>query len=93
MTEMELRIKSMIAAELRLDEEQLTGDLTLEDLGFDSLTSAEVLMAIEKRLGRAIGSARLMESFNEDTSIDEMIAVVAATAQASKAAADVSGTT
>ena len=88
MTELEGRIRTIIAAELQIGEDFLTGDVTIEDLGFDSLTSAEVLLAIEKQLGQPLDSARLMESLTPDTRIDELITAVAAAAMDSAPAAE-----
>lgn len=75
--EFEPKIKRLIAAELRLSEDLLEGDLTIEDLGFDSLTSAEVLLAIEKQLNCSLNAASLVESLSPDTPVQELISAAA----------------
>lgn len=82
----EPRIKSLIAAELRLSEDLLDGDLTIEDLGFDSLTSAEVLLAIEKQLGCSLDAASLVETLSPDTPVQDLITSAATAAARSRAA-------
>lgn len=71
------RIRSLIAAELRLSEDLLDDDLTIEDLGFDSLTSAEVLLAIEKQLGCSLDASSLVETLSPDTLVVELIQATA----------------
>ncbi len=82
--ELEPRIKSLIAAELRLPEELLDSEVTIEDLGFDSLTSAEVLLAIEKQLGCSLDAASLVETLSPDTPVEELIRSAAEAASRSR---------
>lgn len=78
------RIKSLIAAELRLSEDLLDSEVTIEDLGFDSLTSAEVLLAIEKQLGCSLDAASLVETLSPDTPVEELIRSAAEAAARSR---------
>ncbi len=78
----------MIATELRLSEELLDGDVTFEDLGLDSLTSVEVLLAIEKQLKCTLDAAQLVETHSPDTPLSVFISSIADTVAPARALAD-----
>ncbi|MBI4542603.1 MAG: acyl carrier protein [Gemmatimonadetes bacterium] len=49
MAELEARVKNIIAEELGVEKEKLTGEASfMEDLGADSLDTVELVMAFEK---------------------------------------------
>jgi acyl carrier protein len=49
MAELEQRVKDIIAEELGVEKEKLTGEASfMEDLGADSLDTVELVMAFEK---------------------------------------------
>ncbi|OGQ94868.1 MAG: acyl carrier protein [Deltaproteobacteria bacterium RIFOXYA12_FULL_61_11] len=47
----EKRITSIIVEQLSVDEEMVTREVTLEELGADSLDMVELIMAIEEEFG------------------------------------------
>ena len=81
-------IRRVIATELRLSEELLDGDVTFEDLGLDSLTSVEVLLAIEKQLKCTLDAAQLVETHSPDTPLSVFISSIADTVAPARALAD-----
>lgn len=55
MTEIELKIKKMIANQLDVDESQVTNEKAfVADLGADSLDTVELVMALEDEFGMEI---------------------------------------
>ncbi len=48
-----------VAKQLEVDEERVTLDTTLEELGHDSLSAVEVIMAIEEEFGVTIPEEEL----------------------------------
>lgn len=81
MVDLKPEIKSIIAMRLGLAEEHLTSDLTMEDLGFDSLAAAEVIVAIEEKLNRPIDIAKVAEQLTPTTKLDQLITLVERAAQ------------
>ncbi len=72
------KILRIIAHHLRLPEERLSPTMTLEDLGLNSLTAAEVLLSIEKELQRTIDSAQLGWLLTRDTPLAQLIEAIEA---------------
>jgi acyl carrier protein len=74
-------IKRIIAEELKLREELLRDDLTMEDLGFDSLASAEIILAIEQKLRLPIDTAQVAAQVTRDASVAQLIDAIDAASQ------------
>lgn len=73
MTDLKSEIKLLIAQKLDLGEEFLTDSMTMEELGFDSLTAAEVLVTVEKTLDRRIDMSTVAEKLTRDTTVTQLI--------------------
>lgn len=67
MARIEELLKQSIAQVCGVDVSRLTPDSTLEDVGIDSLASAEVLVDLEIRLGRNLPSGILRRLGDVDT--------------------------
>lgn len=67
MTTIEELLKESIAQVCGVDASRLSSDSTLEDVGIDSLASAEVLVDLEIRLGRNLPSGVLRRLGEVDT--------------------------
>lgn len=70
-------IKQVLSEKLRVSEDFLDDDFTLDELGLDSLTSAEVVLGVEKRLGVRIDVSALGETLTRETRLGELIGVMA----------------
>lgn len=66
-------IKSVVARELQIDSSRISDDATIEDLGLDSLAFAEVIIAVEKELGRTIDTSEFAEDIQNDTPFRELV--------------------
>jgi acyl carrier protein len=76
MSDTESEIRAEIAAKLGISETVLGDDMTMEELGFDSLTAAEVLAAVEKRVNKRIDMSIVAEKLTRDTSIQQLIGFI-----------------
>jgi acyl carrier protein len=70
-------IKETLARELKLPPSQLDGKRTLHDIGLDSLAFAEVVIAIETKMGHKANMEMIAAKLTIDTSIDEAIDTLA----------------
>jgi acyl carrier protein len=66
-------IKEIIAEELKIPAARLADDLTIEDLGLDSLTLAEILIVLQQKLGKTIQASKLIQQSNRDTCLSSLI--------------------
>jgi len=55
------RLKKLLSENLLLDEKALSPELTLEDLGMDSLTLLELVIAVEEEFGITIYDDEMSE--------------------------------
>lgn len=69
-------IKDVIAHELGLPAGSVTAEMTIEELGLDSLAFAEVVVAIEKRFGRMIDTTQFAEGLDERTTVAELVIIL-----------------
>lgn len=69
-------IKDVIAHELGLPAGSVTGEMTIEELGLDSLAFAEVVVAIEKRFGRMIDTTQFAEGLDEKTTMAALVVIL-----------------
>lgn len=67
------QVKEIIADELKIPAARLADDLTIEDLGLDSLTLAEILVVLQQKLGRTFQASHLIQQSNRDTSLSSLI--------------------
>ncbi len=51
------KVSAIIAAKLNIDKSRVTGSVTLQDLGADSLDIVEIIMKMEEQLGVTINDA------------------------------------
>lgn len=51
------KVAAIVAAKLNIDKSRVTGSVTLQDLGADSLDIVEIIMKIEEQLGVTINDA------------------------------------
>jgi acyl carrier protein len=70
-------IKQVLADKLRVSQSFLEDDYTLEELGLDSLTSAEIVLGVEKRTGVRLELSELGEQLSRDTKLVELITAMA----------------
>jgi acyl carrier protein len=70
-------IKQVLAEKLQVSQDFLEDDFTLDELGLDSLTSAEVVLGVEKRLGIRIDVAALGDAMAGETTLGELVATMA----------------
>ncbi|HKU41135.1 MAG TPA: acyl carrier protein [Polyangiales bacterium] len=69
-------IRQVLADKLRVSRDFLEDDFTLEELGLDSLTSAEIVLGVEKRAGIRLDLSALGERLSRDTKLGELIAAM-----------------
>jgi acyl carrier protein len=77
MTQHEQTIKSVIAVQLRVPMELLEDEFRLDELGLDSLTSAEVVLGVERRFGVRLALAESGSVFTRDTTLRDFVALLA----------------
>lgn len=70
-------IKQVLAEKLRVSASFLEDDFTLEELGLDSLTSAEVVLGVEKRTGVRLDLSALGERLSRDTKLADLVTAMA----------------
>jgi acyl carrier protein len=70
-------IRQVLADKLRVSRDFLEDDFTLEELGLDSLTSAEIVLGVEKRAGIRLDLGALGEHLSRETKLGELIATMA----------------
>lgn len=73
-TEIRERLVAVLARELRLHPDEIEGDKELTRYGLDSLASVEVLVELERLLGRELPETFVYEA----GTVDEMVAAFAA---------------
>jgi acyl carrier protein len=73
----DLIVRQVLADKLRVSRDFLEDDFTLEELGLDSLTSAEIVLGVEKRAGIRLDLSTLSERLSRDTKLGELIATMA----------------
>lgn len=69
-------VTTVVSEKLRVDRELLTPEFTLDELGLDSLTSAEVVLAIEKKLGLKLDFEGAAVAFDRDTTLSQFVDLV-----------------
>jgi acyl carrier protein len=74
-------LKAVVAEELQLDEDMITPTATIEGLGLDSLTFAEVIISLERKLGRSIDTTEFVEDIDNDTSFAELASLLGSAAE------------
>jgi acyl carrier protein len=67
------RIRSAIAAELRLPVQMLADDATVGSVGLDSLGLAQSVVAVEEALSGEVDTARLSELLAPDMTLGELL--------------------
>lgn len=72
------RIKSLIATQLGLTVGSVSDQMTIEELGLDSLAFAEVVIAIEKAFARPIDTTAFVEEIGDNTRVADLIAMFTA---------------
>ena len=70
-------IKQVLTDKLRVSQDFLDDDYTLEELGLDSLTSAEIVLGVEKRARTRLEVSALGERLSRDTKLGELIQAMA----------------
>jgi acyl carrier protein len=70
-------IRQVLADKLRVSREFLEDDFTLEELGLDSLTSAEIVLGVEKRAGVRLDLSELGDRLSRETKLGELIEAMA----------------
>ena len=77
MTDIELKIKKMIAEQLVVDESQVTNDKAfVADLGADSLDTVELIMAMEDEFGVEIPDDEAEKITTVQAAIDYVLAAL-----------------
>lgn len=76
MNEQVQSIKSVIADKLRVPADFLSDDFKLDEVGLDSLTSAEVVLGVEKRFGVRLDLSESVEPFTRDTTLSEFVGLL-----------------
>jgi len=66
------KVAAIIAAKLNIDKNRVTGSVTLQDLGADSLDIVEIIMKLEEQLGVSINDADAEKLH----SVDDVVAYV-----------------
>merc|ERR1719379_2981338 len=64
------KVKEIIAEQLGVDLDKITGDATFTDLGADSLDTVELLMALEENFGVEIPEEEALKLTNVQAVID-----------------------
>ena len=59
------KIRSYLASELDISEDEITRDTTFESLGVDSLDTVEMLMNLEDKLGAEIELSQKVETVGD----------------------------
>ena len=59
------KIRSYLASELDISEDEITRDATFESLGVDSLDTVEMLMNLEDKIGVEIELSQKVETVGE----------------------------
>jgi len=59
------KIRSYLASELDISEDEITRDTTFESLGVDSLDTVEMLMNLEDKIGVEIELSQKVETVGE----------------------------
>jgi acyl carrier protein len=75
-------LKTIVAEELQVDDAVITDAATIEALGLDSLTFAEVIISLERKLGRSIDTTEFVEEIQNDTTFGELASLLDSAAQA-----------
>lgn len=70
-------IKHVLAEKLRVSQAFLEDDFTLDELGLDSLTSAEIVLGVEKSTGVRLDLAALGERLSRDTKLVDLVTALA----------------
>ena len=76
MTSLPTEIRAVIAARTGLAPERLTDELTIEDIGLDSLGTAELLLAVEERLDRSLNTEVLRGRFSREMRLGDLVALI-----------------
>ena len=76
MTSLPVEIRAVIAARTGLAPERLTDELTIEDIGLDSLGTAELLLAVEERLDRSLNTEVLRGRFSREMRLGDLVALI-----------------
>ncbi|MEY4508036.1 MAG: Phosphopantetheine attachment site [Pseudomonadota bacterium] len=69
-------IKTVIATKLRVPADFLSDDFKLDELGLDSLSSAEVVLGVEKHFGVRLDLTQSEQPFTRDTTLREFVALL-----------------
>ena len=69
-------IRSMVVKHARFGAHRVTDDSTVDELGLDSLATAEMLLAVEERLGRRFDVEALDGRITPRTSVRELVALL-----------------
>ena len=64
------RVKELVIQELGVDEDKITIDSTLEDIGADSLDAVELIMALEEEYGVEISEEEARKMTNLKNIVD-----------------------
>ena len=59
------KIRSYLASELDISEDEITRDTTFESLGVDSLDTVEMLMNLEDKIGVEVELSQKVETVGE----------------------------
>jgi acyl carrier protein len=76
LNERQTQIRDAIARELRVPPHCLKDSHTLEEMGLDSLASAEIVLAIEQMLKAPLDTSLIAASITRDTRLAELIAAI-----------------
>lgn len=79
MTQHVALIRQILAEKLRVSEELLDDETTLEELGVDSLTSAEIVIGFERHAGVRIEIEDIGDHLGRNTTLGEFIGAMAVT--------------
>jgi acyl carrier protein len=71
------RIMSFIAQKLRIGAENLRPEYTLDELGLDSLTSAEVVLGVEKLYGLRLNFEAASAAIDRHTTLSTFVELIA----------------
>jgi acyl carrier protein len=69
------QIKRLIAAELHIEVTSISDDMTIEDLGLDSLSLAEVVISLEKHFERPIDTTTFAEDLNAQVRVGPLLEI------------------
>jgi hypothetical protein len=65
-----------MARELRIDVGALDDELTLEEMGLDSLAAAEIVLAVEQTLDTPVDTWIVAASITRDTRLAEFVIAI-----------------